>query len=783
MTISWFPVIAVDIIGSLLTLCIALICVYFAWEWYNKKRDDIFRDYIFLLTLAFVFFAFSRSFGHLIKQYLLAADMEHAWKAISPFSGAVNTASFIVVFSFGIYFQRFRKIHGELEEYKDNLEEQVDVRTKELEQVNISLEKENRQRRSAEEGLRQAMASLENVFNSISPTCITDTDHNLVEANEAYLSLWPGPVKAGKKIKCFESRPGSICHTEDCPLEKIIRGEEQTVCETTRIANDGTERVFLQTTKPFRDADGNLSGTVTSFQEITERRKAQEELAAEREQLSVTLRSIGDGVITTDIAGKVVLLNKIAEKLCGWTMADAKGKLLDEIFHIVDEKTGLPSQNPVEQVLATGNIISLESNTILVSRDGSRKNIADSGAPIRDAQSKTIGVVLVFRDVTDQLRMERELQKSLKLESVGILAGGIAHDFNNILAAILGNIDLAIHRLKDEGPAAPLLHEAAKATLRAKGLTHQLLTFAEGGNPIRRTVSIEGIVKDSANFVLHGSNVRCEISIPDDLWLVEIDPDQMSQVIQNIILNAREAMEEGGTVNISARNREGNAENQDTAQQFWVEITITDQGPGISGEIADRIFDPYFSTKEKGSGLGLAICYSIISQHKGTIQVASEPGGGTTFTIILPAKFRQDGPGPKKKSDMTVTPGARILAVDDEEMVRGIVREMLSQLGFDPVVVAEGNEAVERYRQGMREGRKFDLVITDLTIPGGMGGREVMGKILQLDPQARGVVASGYSNDPIMSAYEDYGFCAAVSKPFRLQELADVIERALHPEE
>ncbi len=783
MTVPWTPVIAVDIIGSMVTLLIAIACAWCAWDWNRKKPDDIFRDYIFLLTLAFVFFAVSRSFGHLVKQFLIHSDMTPVWKSISPFSGAVNTAAFIVIFAFGVYFQRFQKIHGELEDYKDNLEELVEKRTGELELANRSLQKENTQRRKAEERLRQTSATLENIFNSTSPICITSIDYELMETNEAYRRTWPAPGKDGRPLKCYESRPGKFCHSADCPLELILKGQEQSICEIPRIFSDGTEKIFLQTTRPFRDADGNLAGTVTSFQEITERRRAQDALAAERERLAVTLRSIGDGVITTDIEGRVVMLNKEAEKLCGWKQEEATGKPLQEIFCITtDGDQGEQCGNPVEQILSTGKIMTLPDRTILLARDGTRRNIADSGAPIRDAGSRIIGVVLVFRDVTDRLRMEKELQKTQKLESVGILAGGIAHDFNNILSAILGNIDLAMHRLEGgDEKITSLLLDAEKASLRAKGLTQQLLTFARGGSPIRRTVSLDGIIRDSSVFVLRGSNVRCDVQIPEDLWLVEVDPGQMSQVIQNMILNAREVMEEGGTVTISARNYEGKVEELHTPLTRWVEITIADEGPGMTTAVSEHLFDPYFTTKEKGSGLGLSICHSIISQHRGTIRVASAPGAGTTFTILLPAGVgKSAAPEDQKKEPAVPRPGARILVMDDEEMVRDIASEMLLHLGLEPEPVHEGKQAVARYREAMNQGRKFDLVIMDLTIPGGMGGKEAVQEILKLDPDARVIVSSGYSNDPIMSAFEKYGFCAAVIKPFQLQELAEAVNTALN---
>lgn len=778
MIVSWSPVVWLDMIGSGLSLVLGFWCTRSAWLWRRQKPDDIFRDYIFLLTLAFAFFVISRSFSHLIKQILLLNGLPAVWAAIAPFSGAMTTASFIVIFAFGVYFQRFQKVHRELETYKNNLEELVAERTSELEDANMALEKENRQRRQAEEGLRQASTTLENVFMSASPLCITAVDYELVEANRAYLEIWPNPRQDHESVKCYESRPGSLCHTVECPLEQVIHGREEVTCEAAKLARDGSEKVFLQTTRPFRDADGNLIGTVTSFQDITERKLAMKELAAERERLSVTLRSIGDGVITTDLRGRVVMLNKVAEKLCGWSQREAMGRPLVEVFRISNEKTGKSCENPVEQVLATGHAKQLANHTVLLSRDGRSYSIADSAAPIRDAESRVVGVVLVFRDVTEKKRMEEELLKTEKLKSVGLLAGGIAHDFNNILAAILGNIDLAIHRLGSDRVAVPLLAEAEKASLRAKDLTQQLLTFAKGGSPVLRTVSIAGIIRDSALFILRGSNVDCKLDIPDDLWLVDIDPGQMSQVIQNMTLNARQVMPDGGTVEIACHNRQ----DRSSRPRNWVEITIADQGPGVDPDVADRIFDPYFSTKQGGCGLGLSICHSIVIQHKGRIKVSSGPAGGAIFVIQLPASTsvvtseQQDqleAHGPQQE-------GGRILIMDDDVLVADIAREILTTLGYEPVVVKDGREAIRVYQQAMADGEKFDAVIMDLTIPGGMGGKKAVGEVLALDPAAKVIVSSGYSNDPVMAFFQEHGFCAAIAKPFLVDELKAVVGRVLN---
>jgi PAS domain S-box-containing protein len=775
MTVAWGPVVAVDIVGSFLTLIAAVVCASMAWGWRKKSPDDIFRDYMFLLTLAFVFFAVSRSVGHLLRHLLVYYHHAAAWDKISPFSGAANSAVFIVIFAFSLYFQRFQRMHLELRDYKDNLEQLVAERT-------VELENENAQRKKTQEELRQLSTSQKNIFNSAPPICITDMAFNLMETNEAYRQIWPASDHTGKALKCYESRPRSQCRTSECPMEQIARGEREVVAESTHSIAKGQDLVFLQTTRPFQDADGKLLGIVTSFQEITERIHAQKELVSERERLTVTLRSIGDGVITTDILGRVVILNKIAEQLCGWSQKEAEGRPLTEIFRIVNENTGKQCENPAEKVLETGGIVTLANHTVLISRNGTRYSIADSGAPICDHENRIIGVVLVFRDETDKQRLEKELFKTQKLESVGLLAGGIAHDFNNILTAILGNIELADRLVGNNHQVAPLLTEAKKASLRAKGLTQQLLVFAKGGSPVRKTVSIADIIKDSVVFILRGSNVRCELDVPDDLWLLNIDPDQMSQVIQNIIINAAQTMPEGGTIHLVCRNRPatGGGEN---SRQNTVEISITDTGPGINPGIIDKLFDPYFTTKNQGSGLGLSICHSIVNQHGGTISATSSAGKGATFTILLPVgeknkQLRDDGP----EEQLPGLKGARILLMDDDEMVSDVVLAMLRHLGHEAALARDGQEAIHLYNRSREEGRKFELIIMDLTIPGGMGGKEAVREIHKIDPQARVIVASGYSNDPIIASFAEYGFCAAVIKPFQLQDLAARIASALTPD-
>ncbi len=518
---------------------------------------------------------------------------------------------------------------------------------------------------------------------------------------------------------------------------------------------------------------------IAVVRDISDRKKAERALAEEKERLTITLRSIGDGVITTDTEGRVVLINKAAENLTGWLQDEALGKPLGEIFDIINEKSGKKCENPAEKVLATGNIIELANHTVLIHRNGQRRHIADSGAPIRDQESRIIGVVLVFRDVTEKIHFAAEMLKAKKLESIGVLAGGIAHDFNNILAAILGNINLAKLQVKNTN-TAHLLDQAEKASLRAKNLTQQLLTFARGGAPLRQPTSISEIIRESATFVLRGSNVSCAFDLADNLWLGDIDPGQISQVIQNMVINARQAMPEGGTVAIACRNRTTVPHSKNSAPTEFLEISISDSGIGIPGKYLDKIFDPYFSRKQEGTGLGLAICHSIVANHGGRIDVTSFPGKGTSFTILLPASKEVLPQEQAKKPNSPPVRNAKILIMDDEEIVRSVVISMLEHLGFEGVTAEDGEEAIRLYGEAAETGKPFDAVVMDLTIPGGMGGELAVKHILALDDKAKVVVSSGYSNDPIMAEYRNYGFCAAISKPFQIDELIDIFNKILN---
>jgi len=383
----------------------------------------------------------------------------------------------------------------------------------------------------------------------------------------------------------------------------------------------------------------------------------------------------------------------------------------------------------------------------------------------------------VYVDITERKKMEEEHLKVAKLESIGVLAGGIAHDFNNILTAIVGSIGFAKLCISAEDDIYEALTVAEQAAFRAKDLTHRLLTFSKGGEPIRKVVSVPKLLKNTAGLVLSGSSALCEFMLKDDLSPVEVDEGQISQVINNILLNAVQAMPGGGKVRIAAENKSIEAnDGLPLTKGKYVKVSISDQGCGIPKENIKKIFDPYFTTKDKGSGLGLTAAYSIIEKHHGYIQVESEAGTGTTFSVYLPAsdsllliekKEFQYFPADKK---------GRILIMDDEEILRNFVVRMLKKAGYEVSAASDGLEAVELYEQAEKSGEAFDVVIMDLTIPGGAGGKETIQRLLEIYPDSKAIVSSGYSDDPIMANYKDYGFKAVVEKPYSINELTRTIE-------
>jgi len=420
-----------------------------------------------------------------------------------------------------------------------------------------------------------------------------------------------------------------------------------------------------------------------------------------------------------------------------------------------------------------------ESEAVNRTLEGTRKDIQIRWS-IPRAYERTLARLLVsIVDVTDRNRMEQELGNIQRLQALGVLAGGIAHDFNNILTAILANISMARLYGEFDDEISQMLVDAEKASLRAKGLTQQLLTFAKGGEPIKKIVRISRFLQESAAFALSGSNTRCEYSMPDDLWLVSADEGQLSQVVQNLVINADQAMPEGGVVTIRAENmRIKENERGKLEEGKYVKLSVEDQGSGIPEEQLPKIFDPFFTTKERGRGLGLAIAFSIVNRHGGHMEVESALGGGTAFHVYLPTS--ETSAEPREGVQVEPTRGeGRVLVVDDEAIVRRSAGEVLKRLGYEVGFAKDGSEGLDLYEKAMKEERPFDVVIMDLTIPGELGGKRLVRKLRGLDPDAKVIVSSGYSDDPVMSQFKEYGFDGVLVKPYKVADLAAVIRKVL----
>ncbi len=479
-------------------------------------------------------------------------------------------------------------------------------------------------------------------------------------------------------------------------------------------------------------------------------------------------------IVATDLDYKIIFYNPACEDIFGYRAADVVGKSAIDL-HIkkqADIKRFFSAIETVKRGDEYRRQLELELN-------GRRAILEAKISGIVDREGRLMGYVLMARDVTSQKRMEEDLLKAHKLESIALFAGGIAHDFNNLLTAVLGNVSLSKLMAEGQEDLCKRLGEAEKALLKAKDLTQKLLTFASGGAPVKKVVSLVETLRETANFIMSGSNVCCEYVFDDNLMAVEVDRGQINQVVTNLLINAMQAMPEGGKIIIKATNITiGPDDAVSLPAGRYVKISIVDQGIGIPRQYLSKIFDPYFTTKQKGSGLGLAICHSIIHGHGGMITVDSEVGKGTSFHIYLPGTDKQV----IAKKDETVDlkkQGGKVLIMDDEEIILDVAGEILKFLGYEPVAAKDGLEAIEKYEEAKAAGAPFDAVIFDLTVPGGMGGAATLKKLLELDPDVTAIVSSGYSNDPVMANYREYGFKGIVSKPYQIEELGRVLEKCL----
>ncbi|MRR54045.1 MAG: PAS domain S-box protein [Deltaproteobacteria bacterium] len=547
--------------------------------------------------------------------------------------------------------------------------------------------------------------------------------------------------------------------------------------EWITFADDG-HRALLETIKtPMYDTRGALIGVLGIGRDITERKRTEEELRASEARYRGLVELFPEAIYI-HTGGKLVFANSHGARLLGverpedlygrealdFVHPDCREFVANRIKSAFEQDSFNP---PVEEVFlrADGVPFQVEVSSVAFIYHGEK------------------ALQVVARDISERKKRQEELVKAQKLESLGVLAGGIAHDFNNLLTGVLGNISLMREELPEGHPLQERLSRCEKAISQTTGLTCQLLTFSRGGEPVKKLLDLRPVLRDTTFFALRGSNVALELDMAEDLWPLEADEGQLCQVFNNLIINAGQAMPGGGTVRVEAGNcRLSPAEVPPLDAGDYLLISVIDQGTGIASEYLDKIFDPYFTTKEAGSGLGLTALYSIVRKHQGQVLVSSRLGDGTTFRIYLPASPEKEGvfPVPEDDSFRTVSlAGAFILVMDDELPIRELSEDMLRLIGCRVESCSDGEELIELYRIRIREGCRPDAVIMDLTIPGKMGGLEAAQRILELDREARLIVSSGYSNDPVMANYHAYGFAGFLIKPYRIDELSQVLNRVL----
>ncbi len=575
-----------------------------------------------------------------------------------------------------------------------------------------------------------------------------------------------------------------ITHPDDAPRieAELVQFREQGVYEFTQhyrlLTKSGEYRWFEDNTSAILDDDKNVIYYQAILIDVTERKKTEESLRENEAKFRTLFDLANDAIFLMD-GEKIVDCNKKMLEMFRCPMEQLIGKTPYDLSPPVQPDGRDSREKIVEEIQSTLNREAQSFEWRHVRHDGTSFD-AEVGLSLFKLKDQTL-VQAIVRDITFRKRMEEELVRSKNLESIGTLAGGIAHDFNNLLMVILGNISLAKMRLNPGDKAIERLNEAERASVTAKELTQQLVTFSKGGEPWKKPLAIPSMIKSTTRFALSGSRVKCKYLIGDNLSQVHADEMQLRQAIHNIVSNAREAMPEGGTITMRAGNVTiTQKEDIPLPSGDYIKISIEDKGSGIKEEHLSKVFDPYFTTKgmgaQKGMGLGLSVAYSIIKKHDGYISIESALGVGTTVHIYLPA-YRKEAKAVGVEKGVPAK--SRVLVMDDVEEVRQVTSNMLNELGYEVACAEDGREAVDMYKQAIELQVPFDAVILDLTIQGGMGGKEAFFELFNIDQNVKALIATGYTDDPVVDNFMEYGFKGAITKPYKMEELDETLKRII----
>lgn len=620
----------------------------------------------------------------------------------------------------------------------------------------------------------------EQIFdNSAQGILIIDKNFKVVMTNRTFRDMFGFKTEEIVGFGCNKYFKNCKCNTDQCHVVRVLNGEDSFETEADWVRADGNYFPTIMTTKQLLDNEGNVIGIIDYFTDMTKLKRAINFIEETEKYQRLILDGISDMVVLFEVADDKLLVLKINKSFINFTGLNEEqviGKYLHDI--IPEEVYSILLEKYWEAINSKIPITFVENLKFY-------GHLSINAFPVINPDNICTHLIVTFKDNSERKSLEDQQIRIEKLESLGRLAGGIAHDFNNALAVIGGNLSFVKVLLNapsmDNNKAIEVVKDAEKGIYQAKMLTQKFMTFNKAGDPIRKRSSIVQVLKDTVELACSGSNVRVKYQIDDNLWDVEIDEMQISNAIHHLIINAKQAMPNGGQIHIKASNYIGKPSTKRFTgiknAGYYVKIVIKDNGTGIDKEIQNKIFDPYFTTKKQGSGLGLAAVHSIIKKHSGSIEVYSEPGQGSAFTIYIPSV--DEHPELKYKGDNEMDK-KRVLVMDDEPMLRKTICEYLTYFGFDVSGAKDGEEAINFYQDSLGKGNPFSIVIMDLTVPGGMGGKEAICHLIDIDENVKAIVSSGYSNDPVMSDYQNYGFKAVVSKPYCFEELIETIQKVIN---